>query len=86
MNQYSNFDSVINSVKDPPLRAILKYKYHPSIPAIQNTCKNQIKFAFKEMHLVSIEKEIYNLKIDKASPDIPTKIIKDILQNFYRKA
>ena len=31
INQYSNFDPVINIVKDPTLRAILKYKDHPSI-------------------------------------------------------
>ena len=61
INQYSNFDPVIKNVKDPTLRAILKYKDHPSILAIQNKCKNQIKFAFGEMDLASIEKEIHNL-------------------------
>ena len=34
INAYSNFDSMINHVKDPNLRAILKYKDHPSILAI----------------------------------------------------
>ena len=36
INQYSNFDPVINNVKDPTLRVILKYKDHPSILTIQN--------------------------------------------------
>ena len=67
INQYSNFDPVINHVKDPTLRAILKYKDHPSILAIQNNCKNGIKFAFEEIDLASIEKEIHNLKMNKAS-------------------
>ena len=40
INQYSNFNPVINNVKDPNLRAILKCKDHPSILAIQNNCKN----------------------------------------------
>ena len=80
-----------NHVKDPNLRAILKYKDHPSILAIQNNCKNGIKFALEEIDLASIEKEIHNLKMNKASQssDIPTKIIKenvDILLNFYGKA
>ena len=44
-NQYSNFDPMINNVKDPTLRAILKYKDHPSILAIQNKVKpNKIYF------------------------------------------
>ena len=37
--EYSNFDHVINNVKDSTLRAILKYKDHPSIPASQSTVR-----------------------------------------------
>ena len=44
--QYSNFDPVINDCKDTTLRAILKYEDHPSILAIQNKYKNEIKFTF----------------------------------------
>ena len=40
--QYSNFDPVINHVKNPTLRALLKYKDHPSILAIKNNGKNGI--------------------------------------------
>ena len=91
INQYSNFDPVINNVKDPTLTVILKYKDHPSILAIQNNYKNQIKLAFEEIDLASIEKEIHNLKINKASQssDIPTKIIKenvDIFAEFLWKS
>ena len=91
INPYSNFDPMINHVKDPTLRAILKYKDHPSILAIQNNCKNRIKFAFEEIDLASIKKEIHNLKINKASQssDIPTKIIKenvDIFAEFLWKS
>ena len=84
INKYSNFDPVINNVQDPTLRAILKYKGHPTILAIQNKCKNRIKSAFEEMDLASIEKEIHNLKINKASQstDIPTKIIKENVDTF----
>ena len=66
INQYSNFDPMTNHVKDSTLSAILKYKDHPRILAIQNNCKNRIKFASEEMDLESIKKEINNLKINKA--------------------
>ena len=84
INQYSNFDPVINNVKDPTLRAILKYKDHSSHLAIQNNCKNRIKFAFEEMDLASIDKGVHNLKMNKASQssDIPTKIIKENVDIF----
>ena len=82
---------MINNVKVPTLRAILKYKDHPSILAIQNNIKNGIKLAFEEIDLTSIEKEIRNLKMNKASQssDIPTKIIKenvDIFAEFLWKS
>ena len=85
-NHYSNFDSVINNVKVPTVRAILKYKDHPSILPIQNNIKNGIKLAFEEIDLISIEKEIRNLKMNKASQssDIPTKIIKQNVDIFAK--
>ena len=60
------------------LRTIYSKTKRPTILAIQNKCKNRIKFAFEEIDLASIEKEIYNLKINKPpqSLDIPTKIKK----------
>ena len=66
------------------MRAILKYKDHPSILAIRNNRKNRIKFAFEEMDLACIEKEIHGLKINKASQssDIPTKIRKENVDIF----
>ena len=50
-----------------------------------------MNFAFEEMDLVSIEKEIHNLKINKASQslDIPTKTITenvDIFIEFFWKS
>ena len=54
INQYSNFDPVINHVKDPTLRAILKYKDHPSILEIQNNCKNGKKLIWQVLKKKSI--------------------------------
>ena len=35
-NLYSAFDPIIGNVKDPTLKAILKYEKYPSILAIQH--------------------------------------------------
>ena len=80
----------MNIVKNPTLRDILKYKDHPSILATQSNYNSRIKLTFQEMNLASIEKEIHNLKISKASvsSDISTKIIKeniDIFEEFLWK-
>ena len=48
---------MINNVRNPNLKAILKYKDHPNIVAFQNKCKNRNKFAFEETDLSSIEKK-----------------------------
>ena len=77
---------ILNNAKDPTLRASPKHKDHRSILAIQSNCKNLIKFAFEEIDLASIEKEIYKLKLNKTSQssDIPTKIIKKNVNIFAK--
>ena len=67
------------------LRAILKYKAYRRVLAIQYKCKSQIKFTFKEIDLVIVEKDIHNLKINKASQssNISTKIIKFKIIKLY---
>ena len=85
--QYSDFDPIIENVKDPTLKAILKYEKHPSILAIRTKCNRNGAFSFKEVSFKEIEKEIRLLKLNKASQysDIPTKIMNensDIFLNF----
>ena len=87
ISQYSDFDPIIEKVKDPTLKAILKYEKHPSILAIRTKCNRNGAFSFKEVSFKEIETEIRLLKLNKASQysDIPTKIIKensDIFSNF----
>ena len=81
ISQYSDFDPIIENVKDPTLKAILKYKKHPSILAIRTICNRNGVFSFREVSYKEIKTEIRLLKLNKAShySDIPTKIIK---QNF----
>ena len=86
-----NIISDTNEIDDPVLKAIEKYKKHPSILAIKKISKNNI-FSFQKVSYEDIIKEIQNLDASKAcqDTDVPTKIIKNnsdifgdfIYQNF----
>ena len=75
------------NVRDPTLKAILKYRKHPSILAIKRSIKSGPVFTFYHITKKDVIKEIKNLDASKASQgdDILTKIIKensDIYSNF----
>ena len=76
--KYSEYDPSIDRFENRTIRAILKYRNHPSILAIRERKKTQINFCFKEVSIEEIQKEILNINNKKASrnSDIPTKIIK----------
>ena len=87
ISKYSDFDPIIENFKDPTLKAILKYKKHPSILAIRTKCNRNGIFSFRKVSFKEIETEIRLLKLNKAYQysDTPTKIIKenlDIFSNF----
>ena len=87
ISQYSDFDPIIENVKDPTLKAILKYEKHPSILAIRTKSNRNGAFSFKEVSFKEVETEIRLLKLNKASQysDILTKFIKensDIFSSF----
>lgn len=76
----------VDHIWDPVLKAIEKYKNHPSVKAIAQKY-DQNTFKFKNISLDEIKREIRNLDINKAcqDTDIPTKIIKensDIFADF----
>ena len=77
ISKYSKYESFIDNIEDQTLRAILKYKNHQSIIAIQNKFKGGDVFYFRELEKEDIQKEIHKLN-NKASQQshIPTKIIK----------
>ena len=77
--KYSEYDPSIDRFENRTIRAILKYRNHPSILAIRERKKTQINFCFKEVSIEEIQKEILNINNKKASrnSDIPTKIIKE---------
>ena len=62
--KFNSNNSVTENIKDPVIKAILQYKNHPSILAIQKYIKN-MTFHFEEVSIGEVEKEI--LKLDKTS-------------------
>ena len=77
ISKYSKYESFIDNIEDQTLRAILKYKNHASITAIQDKFKGGDVFYFRELEKEEIQKEIHKLNNNKSSQhsDIPTKII-----------
>ena len=64
---------------DPVIKAILKYRAHPSVVAIKENCTSKSNFNFSFVEKVDILKDIKMLQLNKATQnaDIPTKLIKD---------
>ena len=75
--RYTSEESFVDNISDPTLKAILKYRNHPSIIAIRKKYKISECFKFTEVDQKDIEKEILKLDVNKASQssDIPTKIV-----------
>ena len=91
ISQYSDFDPIIENIKDATLTVILKYKKHPSILAIRTTSNRNGVFSFRKVSFKKIETKIMLLKLNKASQysDISTKIIEknsDIFSDFICKS
>ena len=75
------------NIGDPLIKAITKYRSHPSIIAIKEKCNSEFSFSFYQVERDEILKELNKLATDKAiqDTDIPTKLIKensDIFANF----
>ena len=87
ISRYSNDEPLVSNNNYATLKAILKYRNHSSIIAIQSKCKDKGNFNFNEVDQKQIEKEILKLDVNKASQssDIPIKVLKensDIFSNF----
>ena len=79
IQQYNVDDPICENINDPILKAIVRYRNHPSIVAIKKFCNFKSHFYFKNVQKEEILKELNNLNINKATQntDIPTKIIKE---------
>ena len=88
--KYEKLSRNFEQVKDPVLKAILKYKNHSSIITIKEKSKNS-KFTFHEVSNEKIIKEIKRLNKNKVSQksDIPIAIIHenaDIFADFLAES
>ena len=54
--KYKEYDPSTDRVKNRTIRAILKYRNHPSILAIREQKKGQINFCFKEVSIEETQK------------------------------
>ena len=83
MPEYSGINILAERTSHPTLKAILKYKNHPSIVAINNLKKN-FNFYFNVVSEVYFLKEIKKLKPRKStqSTDIPARLLKQNVDIF----
>ena len=82
--EYYDCEGISRNISDTVLKAIVKYRNHPSITAIKRISNSNDLFSFDIVDREKIFKEINSLDHTKA--DIPTKIIKenaDIFQKFF---
>ena len=85
--QYKDAEPVGQNISGPVLKAIIKYRSHPSIKAIKEQCNTNLYFSFSQIRHDEIMKDFNNLDTNKAiqNTNIPTKLIKensDIFANF----
>ena len=66
ISRYSNDEALVSNTNDATLKAILKYRNHPSIIAIKNKCKDKGNFIFIEVDQKETEKEILKLDVNKS--------------------
>ena len=77
---YEYCDSLAENIDDPTLKAIAKWRNHPSILAIASEYKNRANFSFNFVSKEDVLTEIKVLDVSKAiqESDIPVKIMKII--------
>ena len=84
---YENCDCLAEIIDDPTLKAIVKWRNHPSIPAVASDYKNRANFSFDFVSEEDVPTEIKMLDVSKAiqESDIPIDIIK-ANENFFAEA
>ena len=60
-----NSEPLVSNTNDATLKAILKYRRHASIIAIQNKYKGKESFNFIQVDQKQIEKEILKLDVNR---------------------
>ena len=87
ITNYENCNSLAENIDDPTLKAIAKWRKHPSILAITLDYKNRTNFSFNFVFKVNVLTEINVLDFSKAfqESDIPVEII-IANENFFAEA
>ena len=72
-------DPICEIINDSLVKAVVRYRNHPSITAIKKLCNSKFHFSFKIVQKEEILKELNNLNINKATQntDTPTEIKKE---------
>ena len=75
--EFKDFDFSAECIPHPALKAIMKFRKHPSVSVITNAFKQQI-FSFSKVRIDDVLEEINKLGNRKAiqNTDIPVKILK----------
>ena len=82
--EYAISNPNYNKIRDPVLKAILKYKYHPSIKAIERIPKSKDLFNFSNVGKKELFPETVCLDACKScqDTDVPTKFTKENADMF----
>ena len=91
IQQYNVDDPICENINNPLLKAIVRYRNHPSIFATKKFCNSKSHFSFKNVQKEVILKKLNSLNINNATQntDITTKIIKensDIVGDYFLKS
>ena len=67
--QHIEGEPVSRNIEDPLMKAIIKYRLHPTIIAMKEKCISSSSFSFSQLERDEIIKEINNLKTNKATQE-----------------
>ena len=83
IEKFSKCDPLAENVTDKVLKAIVRYRNHPSVICIREKLKGD-PFSFNMIGKNEIVREIRSLSISKGvhNSDLPTKIVKENLDIF----
>ena len=66
IHQYNETKPMSHNISDPLMKAIIIYRFHPSITAIKKNCNSDLSFSFYQVESDEIMKEFNNLITNKA--------------------
>ena len=84
VRKYEVKESFHQNIKKPTLKAVLKYRNHPSMTSMLHSFHQALSFNFSYIDRNTVLKEIINLNATKASQDIaiPLKTVTEYADYF----